>query len=142
MVAGTAPGNASAADARRGKTAGPTARSGLFRLHLTKHSLLWWGDEASGYNDYAVEAFCRDRGLKPLAPLPHPDAQALPCAEQAERGAAYAAWLRSDPALHKSWIQWRCDQDAAFYARLAAPLAAPPTDVSRLLQLTYRKCAN
>lgn len=92
-------------------------------LHLTKHCLLWWGDETSGYNDYAIEAFCRDRGLPP--PALHPDAQALPCAE---RGAAYAEWLRSDPALHESWIQWRCDQTTAFYARLAARLAAVRPD--------------
>ncbi len=95
-------------------------------LHLTQHCCLWWGSDKSGYNDYAVEAFCRDRGLKPPAPIAraleaHPDAQAPSCAE---RGRDYAEWLRSDPALWKSWIQWRCDQVTSFYARLAAKLAA------------------
>ena len=105
-------------------------------LHLTKHCLLWWGDETSGYNDYAVAAFCRDRGLEPPAPVAEA-LQTAACSRSADssgprsgaataaplRGAAYAAWLRSDPALHEAWIQWRCDQVTAFYARLAAKLA-------------------
>ncbi|MBR3084817.1 MAG: cellulase family glycosylhydrolase, partial [Kiritimatiellae bacterium] len=95
-------------------------------LHLTRHCCLWWGDEDSGYNDYAVAAFCRERGLTPPAPIAraleaHPDAQASSCAE---RGRDYAEWLRSDPALREAWIQWRCDQVTAFYARLAAKLNA------------------
>ncbi len=91
-------------------------------LHLTKHCLLWWGDETSGYNDYAIEAFCRDTGRKP------PYANEPAASRPALRGAAYATWLRGDSALWESWIQWRCDQVAAFYARLAARLAAVRPD--------------
>ena len=84
-------------------------------LHLTQHCLLWWGNAKSGYNDYTVDAFCRDThrtipaSIDRTAPL---------------RGAAYAEWLRSDPALWEAWIQWRCDQVTAFWARLAAKVAA------------------
>ena len=84
-------------------------------LHLTKHCLAWWGDEESGYNDYAVAAFCRDSGRR----LPPEIDRSAPL-----RGKAYAEWLRSDPDLREAWIQWRCDRVTEFYARLAAKLAA------------------
>ena len=125
-------------------------------LHLTQHGCLWWGSDKSGYNDYCIAAFCRDRGLKPPAPilaiLPQPPSEVVDSEvagsevagsgvaasagdpkprfiEAAERhqplrGAAYAAWLRSDPDRWEAWIQWRCDQVTAFYATLAARLAA------------------
>ena len=94
-------------------------------LHLTQHCCLWWGSDKSGYNDYAVEAFCRDRGLEPPAPIAEA-LQAAACNRSADplRGREYAAWLRSDPARWEAWIRWRCDQVTAFYARLAAKLAA------------------
>ena len=84
-------------------------------LHLTQHCLLWWGSAKSGYNDYTVDAFCRDTGRA----LPDSIDRAAPL-----RGGAYAEWLRSDPALWEAWIQWRCDQVTAFWARLAAKVAA------------------
>ena len=109
-------------------------------LHLTQHCCLWWGSDKSGYNDYAIEAFCCDSGLKPPAPveaiLPQdpsgvagsgePKLRFIAAAERLLplRGADYAAWLRSDSELWEAWIQWRCDQVTAFYASLAARLAA------------------
>ena len=91
-------------------------------LHLTQHCLLWWGSDRSGYNDYAVGAFCRDTGRDLPAGHPAAGARAEPPAPL--RGRDYAEWLRSDPALWEAWIQWRCDQVTALYARLAAKLAA------------------
>ncbi|MBR1837525.1 MAG: hypothetical protein IJ783_09585, partial [Kiritimatiellae bacterium] len=91
-------------------------------LHLTKHCCLWWGSDKSGYNDYAIEAFCRDTGRN--LPSGHPAFRATAETPGFLRGRAYAEWLRSDPALWNAWLQWRCDQVTAFYSRLAAKLAA------------------
>ncbi len=85
-------------------------------LHLTKHCLLWWGDERSGYNDYAVEAFAREKGLR----IPIDGTRPL-------RGLDYAKWLRAN--AWEDWIQWRCDRVTAFYARLAAKLASARPDL-------------
>ena len=93
-------------------------------LHLTQHCCLWWGSEKSGYNDYAIEAFCRDRGIVPPAGHPGGAGGGAPWLLSPLRGAAYAAWLRSDPTLWEAWLQWRCDQVTAFYASLAERLAA------------------
>lgn len=101
-------------------------------LHLTQHCCLWWGSDRSGYNDYTVEAFCRDTGIVSPSSFPvhrSPDSSGprfIAAAERPQplRGAAYAEWLRSDPALWNAWLQWRCDQVTAFYASLAARLAA------------------
>ena len=93
-------------------------------LHLTQHCCLWWGSDQSGYNDYAIEAFCRDTGRA----VPHAIDRTAPL-----RGAAYAAWLRADQTLWDAWLQWRCDQITAFYARLAARLAAARPDAKLYL---------
>ena len=85
-------------------------------LHMTKHCLLWFGDLASGYNDYTVDAFAKAKGLS--IPVDRTDPM---------RGAAYAQWIRENRL--EDWIQWRCDQVTAFYARLAARLAAARPDL-------------
>lgn len=93
-------------------------------LHLTQHGCLWWGSDKSGYNDYCIAAFCRDTGrAPPLLASCREEEREAPYSRNL-RGAAYAAWLRSDPERWKAWIQWRCDQATAFYATLAARLAA------------------
>ena len=85
-------------------------------LHLTKHCLLWPGDEASGYNDYAVEAFAKAKGI------------AIPVDRtKAMRGAAYAKWIREN--CREEWIQWRCDQVTKFYAHLAEKLRRTRPDL-------------
>ncbi len=85
-------------------------------LHLTRHCMLWWGDENSGYNDYAVEAFAKAKGLKipvdKTAPL---------------RGKAYAEWIRKN--AWNEWIQWRCDFITKFYGKLANKLADARPDL-------------
>lgn len=78
-------------------------------LHLTRHCLLWCGDDVSGYNDYAVEAFAKDCGID--VPMDKTDPM---------RGAAYAKWIRAN--CHGQWIQWRCDQVTAFYAEIGKML--------------------
>ena len=105
-------------------------------LHLTQHCCLWWGSDKSGYNDYCIKAFCRDTGRDGsdgrAAPAPHAsDGRAAPAPHGSDGQAApglygreAAAWLRADPARWEAWLQWRCDQVTAFYARLASRLAA------------------
>ena len=85
-------------------------------LHLTKHSMLWWGGAECGYNDYALEAFARERridvridGNDPL------------------RGKAAAEWLRKN--AWNQWIDWRCDVLAEFYAKIDSRLKAARPDL-------------
>ncbi len=85
-------------------------------LHMTRHCMLWFGDEKSGYNDYTVEAFAKARGLK----IPVDKKDPL-------RGKAYAAWLRAN--AWEDWIQWRCDQVTEFYADIARKLAQARPDL-------------
>ncbi len=89
-------------------------------LHLTRHCMLWWGDEKSGYNDYAVEAFAKAKGLKipvdKTAPL---------------RGRAYAEWIREN--AWDDWIQWRCDFITKFYGKLAEKLASARPDLKLMV---------
>ncbi len=85
-------------------------------LHLTRHCMLWFGDEASAYNDYTVAAFAKAKGLK--IPVKKSDPM---------RGKAYAEWLRAN--AWKDWIQWRCDEVTAFYAGVARKLAAARPDL-------------
>ena len=85
-------------------------------LHMTRHCMLWFGDEESGYNDYTVAAFAKAKGLK--IPVKKDDPL---------RGKAYAAWLREH--AWNDWIQWRCDEVTAFYAGVARKLAAARPDL-------------
>lgn len=85
-------------------------------MHLTRHSLGWWGDLQSGYNDYAVEAFARDTGIQ----VPGDRADPL-------RGAAYAAFLKEE--AYGKWVQWRCDQVTAFYTRMATKMKTRRPDL-------------
>ncbi len=89
---------------------------GGISLHLTSHSLLWFGDETSGYNDYTVQAFAKEKGLK--IPVDKNDPM---------RGRAYAGWLRKN--AWREWLQWRCDFITKFYARLARKLSAARPDL-------------
>jgi len=85
-------------------------------MHLTMHCMCWFGDIRSGYNDYTVRAFAKDKGL------------AIPIDEQDPmRGRTSAEWIRKN-ALD-AWVQWRCDQVTAFYARMAAKLRARRPDL-------------
>ena len=85
-------------------------------MYLTMHSMNWFGDIRSGYNDYAVRAFAKDRGLD----IPIDERDPL-------RGRASAKWIRAN--ARDAWVQWRCDQVTAFYARMAAKLRARRPDL-------------
>ena len=85
-------------------------------LHMTKHCMLWFGDLASGYNDYTVDAFAKAKGLS--IPVDRDDPA---------RGEAYAKWIREN--CLEDWIQWRCDLVTAFYARLAERLRRARPDL-------------
>ena len=85
-------------------------------FHLTRHCLLWCGDEQSGYNDACVQAFAKAKGLK--IPVDASDPM---------RGAAYAKWIRAN--CREEWIQWRCDQVTAFYVSLAKRLRQARPDL-------------
>ncbi len=85
-------------------------------MHMTRHCMLWFGDEKSGYNDYTVQAFAKAKGLK----IPVDKKDPL-------RGKAYAAWIRAN--AWEDWIQWRCDVVTDFYVKEARKLAAKRPDL-------------
>ena len=97
-------------------------------LHVTRHCLLTFGDEESGYNDYTVKAFAKERGLK----LPEG------LKKDPLRGKAYAAWLREN--AWEDWLQWRCDRVTEFYAKEAKKLAERRADLK--LWINYMIPAN
>lgn len=84
-------------------------------LHMTMHCLLWWGDIRSGYNDYVVDRFERETGLR------------VKRGSGALRARETAAWIRANAS--DAWVQWRCDKVTEFYARLAAKLRAARPDL-------------
>ena len=84
-------------------------------FHLTMHCLLWWGDLRSGYNDYVIDAFARDTGIR------------VPRASGPLRGKAHAEWILAN--CRDRWVQWRCDQVTRLYVRLAAKIRARRPDL-------------
>lgn len=97
-------------------------------MHITRHCMLSFGDEASGYNDYTVAAFAKAKGLKLPERLKN----------DPMRGKAYASWLREN--AWNDWLQWRCDIVTDFYAKEAGKLAARRPDLK--LWLNYMIPAN
>ncbi len=97
-------------------------------LHVTRHCLLTFGDEESGYNDYTVRAFAKAKGLT----IP-PEFAKNPL-----RGRDYAQWLRAN--AWDDWLQWRCDVVTDFYVKQAKTLAAKRPDLR--LWLNYMIPAN
>jgi hypothetical protein len=97
-------------------------------MHVARHCLLTFGDEASGYNDYTVEAFAKAKGLTVPAEF-----KSRPL-----RGADYAKWLRAN--AWEDWLQWRCDVVTDFYVAQAKKLAARRPDLK--LWLNYMIPAN
>ena len=85
-------------------------------LHLTKHTIPWFGSIEAGYNDYNIEAFEKDSGLKVAvdrkAPL---------------RGKLYYEWLMAN--ARDQWIQWRCKKIADWYKQIAARIYAKRPDL-------------
>ena len=84
-------------------------------LHLSRHSLLWFGDICAGYNDYCIRRFAVERHID------------VPAFHGAERGREYARWIK-DNCLSE-WVDWRCDVVADFYLRLAKKLSDARPDL-------------
>lgn len=87
-------------------------------LHLTRYNMLWFGDWLSGYNDYVVDAFCREREVH----LPESIDRRNPL-----RGKAYYTWLKAEH--WEPWLDWRCDKVTEFWARIARKMAARRPDL-------------
>lgn len=87
-------------------------------LHLTRHCFQWFGDDISGYNEYAVEAFAKDKKIK--LPSELKESGAL-------RGKAYANWIQKN--CYNDWIQWRCNIVTDYYIAIAKKLAAKRPDL-------------
>jgi len=91
-------------------------------FRLSEHCCLWFGNIYAGYNDYMIDAFTRDTGIR----VPVDRADPL-------RGKACAAWLMAN--AREEWVAWRCREVARFYKQIAARLAAARTDLRLVLTL-------
>ena len=85
-------------------------------LHVKHASLCWLGLITSGYNDYMIDGFTRDTGIK--VPVDRRDPK---------RGKAYADWLLAN--AYEPWVQWRCRQVSGFWVKIARKLAAARPDL-------------
>lgn len=95
------------------------ARHRSFRgvtLHLTRHCMHWLGDIRAGYNDYMIDGFTRDTGIK--VPVDRTDRL---------RGKRYAEWLLAN--AREQWIAWRCKEVTRWFKQLAARVAAARPDL-------------
>ena len=85
-------------------------------LHVKHSSLCWLGLISNGYNDYMIDGFTRDTGIK--VPVDRKDPM---------RGKAYANWLLAN--AYEPWVQWRCRQVSGFWVKIARKLAAARPDL-------------
>ncbi len=85
-------------------------------LHVKHSSICWLGMITSGYNDYMIDGFARDTGIK--VPVDRRDPM---------RGKAYAEWLMAN--AYEPWVQWRCRQVSGFWVRIARKLAVARPDL-------------
>lgn len=85
-------------------------------LHLPRHSMLWFGDIQAGYNDYVINAFEKDTGIR----LPVDRSNPM-------RGKLYAEYLLG--SLREQWIDWRCQKIAKLYCELATYIRMRRSDL-------------
>ncbi len=85
-------------------------------LHLTKHTIPWFGSIEAGYNDYNIDAFEKDTGIKVQADRKDP-----------MRGKLYHDWLMAN--AKDQWIAWRCKALSRFYKELADRISARRPDL-------------
>ena len=90
-------------------------------VHFKPSSMCWLGSLEGGYNDYMIEAFERDTGIK--VPVGRSDPM---------RGKSYAQWLLANKK--EEWIQWRCDKVTGFWVEIARRLAAARPDLKLWIQ--------
>ena len=93
-------------------------------FHLTKHCMLWFGEMEAGYNDYCVEAFQQDAGVR------------IPVAnDDPGRATKRYRWIMAN--AREKWIDWRCHAIRQFYGEVAHRLAKKRPDL-RLVLAMYR----
>lgn len=97
-------------------------------LHLTPHSLHWFGlDEgglSGGFNDYCIDAFEKAKGLK--VPVDRNDPM---------RGKAYYEWIRDNAS--EAWVEWRCDVVSGFYLRIAEKMRQRRPDLKLWINMEW-----
>jgi len=85
-------------------------------MHLTKHTIPWFGSIEAGYNDYNIEAFEKDTNIKVNVDRRDP-----------LRGKLYYDWLMAN--ARDKWIDWRCAKIAEWYKAIAKRMAAKRSDL-------------
>ena len=91
-------------------------------FHLTKHCLLWFGEKDSGYNDYCIEAFERETGVR------------IPVdANDPKRVAKRYQWLMKN--AQDKWLDWRCSAIHQFYGEVAQRIAKKRPDLRLVLTM-------
>ena len=93
-------------------------------FHLTKHCMLWFGELEAGYNDYCVEAFQHDAGIR----IPVAD-------DDPGRATKRYRWIMGN--AREKWIDWRCRAIRQFYGEVAQRLVQRRPDL-RLVLAMYR----
>ena len=89
-------------------------------LHIARHSLLSLGDLKAGYNDFMIEQFEKDTGIRVPADRNDP-----------LRGKEYYRFLTGP--VKKEWIRWRCGEVAKFYRKLAGQITAERSDLKLVI---------
>lgn len=85
-------------------------------LHLPRHALHSLGDITAGYNDYLIDAFEKETGIKIEIDHKAPD-----------RGRLAYEWLMKN--AREDWIDWRCRKIADWYKTLAEHLRKARPDL-------------
>ena len=88
---------------------------------LHRATLMQWGGIEVGYNDYCIEAFERETGVR--VPVDRKDPL---------RGEKYAKWLLAN--AREKWVDWRCEVLTRFYEKLAGKLRWARPDLKLWLQ--------
>lgn len=85
-------------------------------LHLPRHAIHSLGDITAGYNDYLIDAFEKETGIKIGIDHKAPD-----------RGRLAYEWLMTN--AREEWIDWRCRKIADWYKTLADHLRKARPDL-------------
>ncbi|MBQ6108897.1 MAG: hypothetical protein IJK97_11865, partial [Thermoguttaceae bacterium] len=85
-------------------------------LHLPRHAIHSLGDIRAGYNDYMIDAFEKETGIK--IEIDH---------KAPERGKLAYEWLMEN--AREEWIDWRCRKIADWYKTLAERLRKARPDL-------------
>jgi hypothetical protein len=93
-------------------------------FHLPRHVMLWFGHADAGYNDYCLDAFQQETGVKiPVA------------ADDPSRARKSWLWLRDN--AWEQWVDWRCRAMRGLYLEVAAKLTAKRPDLKLVIN-TFR----